>query len=114
MSNDEPTQDVPNDAATKPMLEAVLDRITTVAEALTARINEVAADLTGEIAQLRKDVDQRFDAVVNDVALLRKDVEQGFRRVERKIELLNNDFLSMRGDQEDLLRRVEDLEKKAS
>ncbi|MEN3335219.1 MAG: hypothetical protein V7641_4584 [Blastocatellia bacterium] len=103
----------PNDATTQPTLGTVLERINAVADG---------------IAQLRTDVDQRFDvvdqqfkdaeqrvtAVGNEVANLRKDVEQGFRRVERKIDLLNRDFLSIRGDQEDVLSRIESLESKAS
>jgi hypothetical protein len=52
--------------------------------------------------------------VLTAVNQLRSDVEQGFRRVERKIELLNNDFLGIRGDQEDLRQRIESLEPKAS
>jgi hypothetical protein len=91
MSNDL-TQNLPNDATTKPTIETVLDRINALGDTLTLRMNEI---------------------VVN-VAQLRNDVEQGFRRVERKIELLNNDFLEIRSDQKDLLTRIESLERKAS
>ncbi len=94
-SNDQ----TPNDVNTKPTLETVLERINAVADSIT---------------QLRTDVDQRFNAAANDIAQLRKDVEQGFRRVERKIDLLNRDFLSIRGDQDDMLSRIESLENKAS
>jgi len=94
-SNDQ----TPDDATTQPTLKTVLERINAVADS---------------IGQLRIDVDQRFDAVDDEVAKLRKDVEQGFRRVERKIDLLNKDFLAIRGDQEDMLSRIESLESKAS
>ena len=93
------SNDQPNDATTQLTLETVLERI-----------NAVAAS----IGQLKTDMDQRFDAVDEEIAKLRKDVEQGLRRVERKIALLNDDFLSIRGDQEDMLRRIESLESKAS
>ena len=94
-SNDQ----TPDDATTQPTLKTVLERINAVADS---------------VGQLRLDVDQRFDAVDEEIAKLRKDVEQGLRRVERKIALLNDDFLSIRGDQEDMLRRIESLESKAS
>jgi uncharacterized protein YoxC len=94
-SNDQ----TPDDATTKPTLETVLERINAVADS---------------IGQLKTNVDQRFDAVDEEIAKLRKDVEQGLRRVERKIALLNDDFLAIRGDQEDMLRRIESLESKAS
>jgi len=94
-SNDQ----TPNELTTQPTLETVLERINAVANS---------------IGQLRTDVDQRFNGVDGEIASLRKDVEQGFRRVERKIDLLNKDFLEMRGDQEDLLTRIEALENKAS
>jgi len=94
-SNDQ----TPDDATTKPTLETVLERINAVANG---------------IAELRKDVEQRFDAVGGDIAQLRKDVEQGFRKVERKIGYLNNDFLERRGEQEDMLLRIEAIENKAS
>lgn len=105
-SNDQ----TPEDATTNPTLETVLARINAVVDG---------------IAQLRTDVGQRFDAaeqrfkdveqrITDEVAQLRKEVEQGFRRVERKIDLLNKDFLGIRGDQEDMLSRIESLESKAS
>jgi uncharacterized protein YoxC len=105
-SNDQ----TPDDATTQPTLQTVLERINAVAEALTLRMNDIAND----VAQLRTDVEKRFDTVDDEVAKLRKDVEQGFRRVERKIDLLNRDFLAIRGDQEDMLSRIESLESKAS
>ena len=94
-SNDQ----TPDDATTQPTLKTVLERINAVADS---------------VGQLRIDVDQRFNTVDDEVAKLRKDVEQGFRRVERKIDLLNRDFLAIRGDQEDVLSRIESLESKAS
>jgi len=52
--------------------------------------------------------------IVRRLVGLRSDTEQGFRRVERKIALLNTDFLAIRGDQKDLLQRIEEIERKAS
>lgn len=99
MSSNDLTENLADVPTTKPTLETVLERINQVGEALTLRMNEL---------------DQRMTDVATNVAQLRNDIEQGFRRVERKIELLNNDFLEIRSDQEDLLRRVEELERKAS
>jgi hypothetical protein len=92
MSSNDLTQNLPSDATIKPTIETVLERINAVAEALTLRMNDIA----------------------NDIAQLRKDVEQGFRRVERKIAILKDDFLAIRGNQKDMLRRIESLESKAS
>lgn len=74
-----------DEATTNPTLETLLERINSVEQVVLTAVNQ-----------------------------LRSDVEQGFRRVERKIELLNNDFLGIRGDQEDLRQRIESLEPKAS
>jgi BMFP domain-containing protein YqiC len=116
-SNDQTT----GDGKTRPTLETVLERINAVAGGIAElrkdverRFDAVEHRITDEVAQLRKEVEQRFEAVAGDIAHLRKDVEQGFRKVERKIGYLNNDFLERRGEQEDMLLRIEALENKAS
>ena len=112
-SNDQ----TPDDATTQPTLKTVLERINAVADSvgqLRIDVEQRFDAAANDIAQLRTDVEKRFDTVGDEVAKLRKDVEQGFRRVERKIDLLNKDFLAIRGDQEDMLSRIESLESKAS
>ena len=74
-----------DEATTKPTIETVLERI-----------------------------NRATDEVLTAIYQLRSDTEQGFRRVERKIAVLNTDFLAIRGDQEDLLQRIEELERRAS
>jgi hypothetical protein len=92
MSGNDLTNNRPEEGTTWPTIETVLERINVVGEALASQISELA----------------------KEVAQLRSEVEQGFRRVERKIQILNNDFLGIRGDQEDLLRRIEAIEGQAS
>jgi hypothetical protein len=92
MSGNDLTNNPPDEGTTRPPIETVLERINAVGEALASQISELG----------------------KEVAQLRSEVEQGFRRVERKIQILNNDFLGIRGDQEDLLRRIEAIEGQAS
>jgi hypothetical protein len=92
MSGNDLTNNPPDEGTTRPTIETVLERINAVGEALASQISELG----------------------KEVAQLRSEVEQGFRRVERKIQILNNDFLGIRGDQEDLLRRIEAIEGQAS
>jgi hypothetical protein len=99
MSGNDLTNNRPEDGTTRPTIETVLERINAVGEALASQISELA-----------KEINNNNSAI----AQLRSEVEQGFRRVERKIQILNNDFLGIRGDQEDLLRRIEAIEGQAS
>jgi hypothetical protein len=92
MSGNDLTNNPPDEGTTRPTIETVLERINAVGEALASQISELG----------------------KEVAQLRSEVEQGFRRVERKIQILNNDFLGIRGDQEDMLRRIEAIEGQAS
>jgi chromosome segregation ATPase len=88
-----------DDATTKPTLETILETVNVVGEKVTA---------------LTDGMNSRFERIESEISQMRQDINTGFRKVERKIELLNRDFLAMRGDHEDLLQRVEDLESKAS
>ena len=113
MSNDQ----TPDDLTTKPTLETVLERINAVGETLTSRMDVIVND----VAQLRTDMNQRFDAVEQrfatvdtEIANLRRDVERGFRVVERKMGYLSTEFLERRRVIEDLEIRIEELENKAS
>lgn len=95
-----------DDSTTRPTIETVLERINAVGEKVTALAESIDARferIDTEVARVRQDIDT-----------MRQDINAGFRKVERKIELLNRDFLAIRGDNEDLLQRVENLESKAS
>jgi hypothetical protein len=81
-----------DEGVTQPTIETVLERI----NALGLSMGE------------------RMEKIESEVSQMRQDINTGFRRVERKIELLNRDFLGIRGDNEDLLQRIESLESKAS
>ena len=114
MSSNDLTQNQPTEAATKPTLETVLERINSIGDALTQRMDEILQGLTtvsANVAQLRNDMEQGLTNVSANVAQLRHDTEQGFRKVERKIEILNDNLLTIQANHRDLLVRVEDLEK---
>lgn len=88
-----------DDSTTKPTIETVLERINAVSEKVVA---------------LAESLNARLERIDVEIAQVRQDINTGFRKVERKIELLNRDFLTIRGDNEDLLQRIESLESKAS
>jgi len=81
-----------DEGITQPTIETVLDRIN-------------ALGLT---------LGERMEKLESEVLQMRQDFKTGLRKVERAITLLNRDFLDIRGDNEDLLQRIEGLESKAS
>jgi uncharacterized protein YPO0396 len=81
-----------DDATTKPTIETVLDRINALGENLGGRLERVEQQVTA----------------------LRSDMEAGLRQIGRKIQVLNDNILTVQADHRDLIRRVEDLESKAS
>jgi prefoldin subunit 5 len=81
-----------DDGTTKPTIETVLDRINALGQSLGERLERVEQQLTA----------------------LRAATEAGLKQIGRKIEVLNDNILTVQADQRDLMRRVEDLESKAS
>lgn len=108
-SNDQ----TPNDMTTQPTLETVLDRINAVAGSI-AEFRKDVEHRFDAVDQRFKEVDQRFNTVDSEIANLRKDVERGFRLVERQLGYLAKNTLEHHAEIEDLAERVEELEKKAS
>lgn len=88
-----------DEGITQPTIETVLGRIDALGLSLGERIEKL---------------ESRMETIESGVSQIRQEIGTGFRRVERKIELLNRDFLEIRGDNEDLLQRIESLESNAS
>ena len=82
--------------ATQPMLEALLDRL----QSLETRLEAKLVQTSGATAQL--------------IASLRTEMNENFSRVRDEIAILNDDTLKTRAGHRELLRRVEELETKAS
>lgn len=89
------------DATTKPTIEAVLERISSLRDEMRDRFDRFEVE-----------VRDRFDRFEAELKQLRSDMNDGFRRLERKIDLLNRDILDLRADHEHVLQRVEKLESK--
>ena len=99
--DDDPTQSFPdNDKTTQPTLEAILDRV----QGFETRISQL---VESQIASLRDDM-------TTQNASLRDEMHSGFRLVANKIDVLNEDSLSLRASQRELLKRMGELESRAS
>lgn len=113
---------------TRPTIETVLERINALGENLSQQIHSVRDDLNGRIDSLAEDFASRidlfkeyFDGRINN---LQQQVEAigatldehrtALWDIKRKIEVLNNNFLQIQADQNELRRRVENLESKPS
>ena len=84
---------------TQPMLEALLDRLQSLETRLEAKLLQTSGATAARFEQL--------------IAGLRTEINENFSRVRDEIAILN-DTLKTRAGHRELLRRVEELETKAS
>ncbi|HSB08502.1 MAG TPA: hypothetical protein VLM38_03240 [Blastocatellia bacterium] len=80
---------------TQPMMETLLERLQKLETGLE------------KLAQTAARIEQLF-------AVLRAEMNENFSRVRDEIAILNEDTLKTRAGQRELLRRIEELEPKAS
>jgi BMFP domain-containing protein YqiC len=85
---------------TQPMLEALLDRLQSLETRLEAKLVQTSGATAARFEQL--------------IAGLRAEINENFSRVRDEIAILNDDTLKTRAGHRELLRRVEELETKAS
>jgi BMFP domain-containing protein YqiC len=85
---------------TQPMLEALLDRLQSLETRLEAKLVQTSGATAARFEQL--------------IAGLRAEIIENFSRVRDEIAILNDDTLKTRAGHRELLRRVEELETKAS
>ena len=112
IKDDDPTQSFPdNDKTTQPTLEAILDRVqgfeTRISQLVESQIASLRDEMTTQNASLR-------DEMTTQNASLRDEMHSGFRLVANKIDVLNEDSLSLRASQRELLKRMGELESRAS
>ena len=134
INDDDPTQSLPdNDKTTQPTLEAILDRIqgfeTRTSQLLESQIGSLRGEMTTQNASLRDEMTTQIaslrdemttqiaslrDGMTTQNASLREEMSSGFRLVANKIDVLNEDSLSLRASQRELLKRMGELESRAS
>jgi BMFP domain-containing protein YqiC len=85
---------------TQPMVEALLDRLQKLETRLENKMVQTSGATTARLEHL--------------VAGLRAEMNENFTRVRDEIAILNEDTLKTRAGQRELLRRIEELESKAS
>jgi len=90
---------------TKPIWERALAEISET----RAELAEMRAEFMAELAETRAELKAE---IAETKAELRAEMKDGFRKLGLKIELLNEDSLTLRADQRQLERRVENLESK--
>jgi len=92
---------------TQPMLEALLDRLQSLETRLEAKLVQTSGATAARFEQL-------IAGLSTEIASLRTEMNENFSRVRDEIAILNDDTLKTRAGQRELLRRVEELETKAS
>ena len=123
INDDDPTQSLPdNDKTTQPTLEAILDRMqrfeTRISQLLESQIASLGGEMTTQIASLRDEMTTQNASLREEMTTqntsLRDEMSSGFRLVANKIDVLNEDSLSLRASQRELLKRMGELESRAS
>src|SRR6266567_3829517 len=92
---------------TRPMLEALLDRLQSLETRLEAKLVQTSGATAARFEQL-------IAGLGTEIASLRTEMNENFSRVRDEIAILNDDTLKTRAGYRELLRRVKELETKAS
>jgi len=108
MSNDQ------DEMVTQPMVETVLERLQGLETRLESKLLQASGATASLVEQLSARVEQLSARVEQQFAILRAEMNENFSRVRDEIAILNEDTLKTRAGQRELLRRIEELESKAS
>jgi len=92
---------------TQPMLEALLDRLQSLETRLEAKLVQTSGATAARFEQL-------IAGLSTEIASLRTEMNENFSRLRDEIAILNDDTLKTRAGHRELLRRVQELETKAS
>ena len=130
MNDDDPTQSFPdNDKTTQPTLGAILDHVRGFETRVFQHLQLMESRFDSQIASLRDEVTAQTASLRSEmtalsaslraeltaqIASLRDEMNSGFRLVANKIEVLSEDSLSLRASQRELLKRMGELETRAS
>ena len=89
------------------MLEALLDRLQSLETRLEAKLVQTSGATAARFEQL-------IAGLSTEIASLRTEMNENFSRLRDEIAILNDDTLKTRAGHRELLRRVQELETKAS
>jgi len=88
-----------DDLNTKPMLNAILERINALGEQLNARIDALSEEMNERFTR----VDARLEYI-----------EKSMQQLGVQVQILNREIFGLKTDHEILVSRVDNLESKAS
>lgn len=95
---------------TQPTIETVLERLQLLETRLEDKLLQSSAHQEQLIGGLRDEI----GGLRGEIGGLRAEMNENFTRVRDEIAVLNDDTLKTRAGQRELLRRVGELESKAS
>jgi hypothetical protein len=141
INDDDPTQSLPDkDRTTQPTVGAILERMqefearfsrllesqfaslreemttqnASLREEMTTQNASLREEMTTQNASLRGEMTTHNASLRDEIASLRDQMNAQFRLVANKIDVLNEDSLSLRASQRELLKRMGELETRAS
>jgi chromosome segregation ATPase len=93
-----------NELDTRPMLEAILERLNSFRAELNSRIDALDAKVDA--------LDAKVETIASNFDRFRLDVRGDIRSTERQLSVLNDQLLKMRTDQTVIEDRLDRLESK--
>jgi hypothetical protein len=111
INDDDPTQSLPDkDKTTQPTVGAILERM----QGFEARISQHLQLLETQIALLREQMTTQIASLRDEMNTQFLGVNNQIRLLSNKIDVLNEDSLSLRASQRELLKRMGEIESRAS
>lgn len=117
MGSDDPTKKLPNDndKTTQPMISDVFRLVEELKSGMDAGFVSIKQDIDSRFDAMKQYVDARFDAMKQDIDsrfdALSDEMRSGFLRLEDKMD---RDRLHAEADYLDLLKRIRQIETRAS
>ena len=126
INDDDPTQSLPDtDKTTQPTVNAILERmqgfearISQLVESQSASVRKEVAvlgeEMTTQNASLREEMTTQNGSLREEMTAQFLGVNAQIRTLANKIDVLNEDGLTLRASQRDLLKRMAEIESNAS
>jgi hypothetical protein len=117
MSSDDPTKKLPNDdgKTTQPMISDVFKLVEELKASTEAGFVSMKQYVDTRFDALKQDIDARFDAMKQDIDArfdaMSDEMRSGFMRLEDKVD---RDRLHSEADYHELLKRIRQIETRAS
>lgn len=96
-----------DDLKTQPTATAIMERLQSMESRLLAKIDTLAT--RAEMSSLKEDLTSQF---ARQLLSLKEELTAQFARLSSKVEVLNEDTLSVRGAQREILKRMTEFEEK--